>query len=165
MMDIKVGRKLYYDLTTGEVIVDTGEREGAVKRTSIEEDIMTYKLLLERNRASFDVIELEFGEYIKDFRDSDSVRVNLETNSLEFSYFDPSNPEEEIVYTRPLSVRMEEVENNTLTTMIAVTESYETQQILNANRESENVETMLALTEAYEIIMQLNARIEALENK
>lgn len=60
---MKIGRKLYYEKSTGAIITDTGERQGSVVATTIEQDIVTFTALSERNRETFDVLELEYGEY------------------------------------------------------------------------------------------------------
>lgn len=59
--------------------------------------------------------------------------------------------------------RLKEVETESITTMLAVTEAYEDQLAADANREDETVSTMMGLSEAYEMILTLQARIEALE--
>lgn len=100
---MKFGRKIYYDMATGNVILETGERQGSVVLTTIEQDIETYKVLSERNRDTFDVLELEYGQYAQDFAESDGYRVNPETEELEFSYSDPNEPEVEQPYQVPLS--------------------------------------------------------------
>ena len=104
----KIGRKLYYDLVTGEVIVDTGERMGSVVPTTVERDIEVYTVLSERNRETFDVLELNYGDYSGDFSDAISYRVNVETKEIEFAY--PTGEEdegqEEIVYQAPLSEKV-----------------------------------------------------------
>lgn len=99
----KIGRKLFFDLTTGNVIVDTGERMGSVVSTTIERDIEVYKELSERNRKTFDVLELEYGAYAQDFATCTDYRINLETMELEFSYPDPNEPTAEPEFVSPLT--------------------------------------------------------------
>ena len=103
-----IGRKIYYDKLTGHVLVDTGERVGFVVPTTIEQDIQTFKALSERNRETFDYIELPFGAYAQDFRECNGYRVNPETRQLEFSYPDPNDPEAPPVYQKPLSEEIAE---------------------------------------------------------
>lgn len=100
---MNVGRMLFYDIESGEVIVDTGTWLNVKKKKNVEEQIVTYKALSERNRESFDVIELEYGQYEQDFAKSIGYRVNPETKELEFSYPDPNEPEVEQPYQAPLS--------------------------------------------------------------
>jgi hypothetical protein len=63
-----------------------------------------------------------------------------------------------------------QLQTESVDTMLALTEVYETNSVQDATREQEGVDTMLALTEAYELILiqqdtiaDLTARIEALE--
>jgi hypothetical protein len=67
--------------------------------------------------------------------------------------------------------RIAKLESESVDTMLAVAEVYETAGIANATRAQEAAETMLGLAEAYEIILEqqsaietLTARIEALES-
>lgn len=73
----KIGRRIYFDLATGNVIHDTGERQGSVVATTVEQDIVTFTALSERNRDTFDVIELAFGEYAEEFATASGYRVNV----------------------------------------------------------------------------------------
>lgn len=105
---VSIGRKIYFDKPTGDVLVDTGERSGFVSKTTLEQDISTYKVLSERNRNTFDVIELEFGQYTQDFIECNGYQVNPETKELEFSYPDPNDEDQqESVYQAPLSEEVE----------------------------------------------------------
>lgn len=118
---VKIGKRIYYDALTGEVVLDTGERKGSVTSTTIEQDIQTYKALSERNRDTFDYIELEYGQYAQDFAESNGYRVNPETKELEFSYPDPSEEEpKDPVYQPPLSEVVADLENRTKATEDAV---------------------------------------------
>lgn len=114
---MEVGRRIYYDIVTGNVVLDTGERRGSVVRTTIEHDINVYKALSERNRDTVDVIELEYGQYAQDFSESNGYRVNPETKELEFSYPDPNEEKtQEPVYQKPLSEQVDELESRTSAT-------------------------------------------------
>lgn len=106
---MKIPRKIYYDTVNGEVLVNTGEHEGLVPRT-IEQDIQTFNVLRERNRDTFDVLELEYGAYAQDFNECTGYRVNIETKTLEFSYPDPNNPGMEQPYQAPLSEQVKNLE-------------------------------------------------------
>lgn len=107
---MEIGRKIYYDLETGNLLVDTGERQGAVVSTTVEQDIAVFKTLNERNRETFDVIELEYGQYAQDFAECNGFRVNVETKTLEFSYPDPNEPNIEQPYQAPLSEQVKNLE-------------------------------------------------------
>jgi len=95
-------RRIFYDLLTGERIHEIG-RVGDFILPTIEQDIATYTELSERNRETFEVLELPFSEYAKDFANATRYRVNLETKKLEFQFPDPNKPEVEQPYQRPLS--------------------------------------------------------------
>ena len=104
-----IGRKIYYDKVTGNVILDTGEMVGFVTPTTIDEDFETYKALKERVRDTVGVIQLEYGQYAEDFAQCNGYLVNPETLELEFSYPDPNATEpQEPVYRKPLSEELEE---------------------------------------------------------
>lgn len=109
---MKIGRKIYYDKTTGNIVFDKGEMLGSVIATTIEQDIATYAALSERNRDTFDVLELPYGAYSQDFAECNGYRVNVETKTLEFSYPDPNEPTLEQPYQAPLS---EQVKNHEAT--------------------------------------------------
>ena len=106
---MKIGRRIYYDIATGNVILDTGERQGLVVATTVEQDIATYKALSERNSDTYDVLELEYGQYQQDFAESNGYRVNTETLELEFTYPDPNEPEAPQEFRKPLSEEVEEL--------------------------------------------------------
>ncbi|SCG82731.1 hypothetical protein DW1_1158 [Proteiniborus sp. DW1] len=106
----KIGKKIYYDKITGDIILTTSERIGNVRETTTEEDFQTYQALKERVPDTVGIIQLEYGQYSQDFIECNGYRVNLETMQLEFSYPDPNTPpeEQEIVYQNPLSEELKE---------------------------------------------------------
>lgn len=109
---IKKGRRIYYDRSTGNVIWEIGEQTyyfDAIDET-IDQDIATFKALSDRNRDTFDVIELPFGAYDQDFAECNGYRVKPETKQLEFSYPDPNAPEEPQPFQAPLSQKVEALE-------------------------------------------------------
>lgn len=94
---IEVGRKIYYDKITGEVIVVTGEFRGSndlVSETTIEQDFEIYKDLSNRTVESVGCIKLEYGEFRDELAKSKSCFVNLETMKLEFIYDDKETEEQ-----------------------------------------------------------------------
>lgn len=107
---MKVGRKIYYDNRTGNVLIDTGEMQGNVKSTTIAQDIEAYSILSQLNRDAFEVLELSYGKWSEDFLNASGYRVNLETRELEFSYDPPSEIPEETIYRTPLSEKIDELE-------------------------------------------------------
>lgn len=107
------GTRLFYDKTTGIVFFEIREQEYDFDAldTTVEQDIKTFAVLTERNRDSFDVIELEFGQYSQDFRECNGYRVNVETKTLEFSYPDPNEPSVEQPYQKPLTEQIAELKS------------------------------------------------------
>lgn len=107
-----IGRKVYYDVIDGEVILLTGLYGDGFKARSLEQDISTYKVLSERNVESFDVLELSYGQFENNLSESISYRVNPDTKELEFSYPDPNEPEGEQPYQAPLSEQINQLKVN-----------------------------------------------------
>jgi len=125
---MQIGRRIYYEIATGNVILDTGERQGAVVPTTIEQDFQTYRALAERVPETVGVLELQFGEYAADFAACNGYRVDVsgETPTLVFSYPDPNQPPEAPpVYQRSLSEQIEELRAENLTAFEAIAELYE----------------------------------------
>lgn len=112
---MQIGKRIFYELATGNIIVDTGERQGAVVPTTVEQDIMTFKVLSIRNRDTFDTLELEYGQYAQDFAESNGYHVNPETKTLEFSYPAPNEPSIEQPYQAPLSEKVATLETQVQT--------------------------------------------------
>lgn len=100
---MNLGMVIFYDNITGEVLVNTGEYKDVKNKKTIEQQINTYSVLKERERDSFDYIELAYGGYRADFTSMNGYRVNPETKTLEFSYPDPNELGVEQPYQAPLS--------------------------------------------------------------
>jgi hypothetical protein len=127
-----IGRKVYYDKATGNVIVDTGEMMGAVVETTIDQDFETYQALKERVRDTVGVIQLEYGQYAGDFAQCNGYRVNPETLELEFSYPDPNSTEpQEPVFVKPLTEQVKELEQRVKTPLEIYNETDKTQITLD----------------------------------
>ena len=106
-----VGKKIYYDINTGEVLLIMPEMGGEYRETTFEEDYNTYKVLNERLINTIGCIQLEYGQYAEDFAQCNGYRVNPETLELEFSYPDPNATEpQEPVYQKPLTEQVKELE-------------------------------------------------------
>lgn len=103
---MEIGRKIYYEKITGNIILDTGERSGDVVETTQEDDFLSYKLLIERTIESVKMIKLEYGQYAQDFAECSGYRINTETGALEFSYPDSNEDLKETIeptYQKPLT--------------------------------------------------------------
>lgn len=76
---MQVGRKIYYDTTTGAIIWDKGEMEGSVRETTFEEDCEVMPQI-----ADCGVLQLNFGEYFEQFMTMDFT-IDVLTNSITFT--------------------------------------------------------------------------------
>lgn len=128
---MNVGKMIFYDNVTGNKIVDTGEWSNINIKKTVDQQIATYKELSERNRDTFDVLELPYGAYSQDFRECNGYRVNMETGELEFSYPDPNEPDVEQPYQAPLSEQVKTLE----ATILEMTEYTAMQDERLANQE------------------------------
>jgi hypothetical protein len=96
-MLVTIGRKIYYNKLTGQIIFDTGERTGTnIRDTTIEEDYQYVFELQNQNREITGVLQLKAGEFIEEFNDCIGYRVNPETIQLEFTFREDGSIEEPI---------------------------------------------------------------------
>ena len=108
---MKYGRKIAFDSSTGEVLADTGEREGAwVSGITDEQMIRDYKVLSERNRESFEIIELEYGAYRESFNRMTGFKIDRLKKIPVFSFPDPNIPDSEPIFTKSLEEQLAESE-------------------------------------------------------
>lgn len=133
---MQIGRKLYYDLATGNIIQDTGEKSGDVVETTKEQDFVAYKSLAERTPETVGVLELEYGQYRQDFGECIGYRVNIDTGALEFSYPDPNaTPEkpQEPTFQQPMSeeIKAMKTENEVLQNRVSDVEMTLTEILLS----------------------------------
>lgn len=142
----KIGARVYYDIFNGEIIYIAGERSGHVIPTTIDDDIRTFKDLSERNRDTFDYIELEYGQYREDFLHATSYRVNPKTKELVFSYDENEEEEEtEPIYQEPLTEKVARLEKESLITMAALADKHEETLQLKKMNEDLRQTTLIAL--------------------
>ncbi|WP_086074339.1 hypothetical protein [Paenibacillus camerounensis] len=85
---MNIGRRIYYDEVTGEIIQETGERSGDVIITTVDQDFIFYSKLSKRVRETVGYLELEFGDYTDDFREGHLVGINTAERTPLFSYPD-----------------------------------------------------------------------------
>lgn len=64
---MKIGRKIYYEKLTGNILQDCGEREGSVIETTLEQDFSSYVSLAERVPSTVGVIQLTYRQYADKF--------------------------------------------------------------------------------------------------
>ena len=62
-----VGRKIYFERQTGNVVLDTGERAGEVVETTVDEDFAMYAALQIYQRDAIEVLQLPYGAWAEEF--------------------------------------------------------------------------------------------------
>lgn len=102
---MNIGKRIYYELSTGNIVLDTGERSGDVVQTSVDQDYTLYHSLVDKVPESIGVIELEYGQYRDDFASCIGVRVV--DGQLSFTY-PTSEPTSPITPDKPLSTQFAE---------------------------------------------------------
>lgn len=105
----QIGRKVYYDKATGNVLLITSEMVGDVKETTTEQDFEIYEALKGRVPDTVGVIQLQYGELADSFARMTSVRV--ENGELIFTYQDPTQPTGETTPSPSLESRISAVED------------------------------------------------------
>ena len=73
--------KIYYELATGNVILEIGEREGSVIETSLDQDFQSYVGLSQRVPSTVGVIQLTYGQH-KDKFGVYYYSVDITTNAI-----------------------------------------------------------------------------------
>lgn len=74
-----MGRKIYFNKLTGNILLDTGERMGNVRETTLDEDMNTYSILQQSN---FDYIQLPYGYKSEEFSNMGSYKIDITTREL-----------------------------------------------------------------------------------
>jgi len=75
-----IGRKLYYDVNTGnEVLIVLQQNNNNAINTTKEQDFIMFGVLQARNPTQVGVIQFEYNEMQGDFEQCNSVKVDLET--------------------------------------------------------------------------------------
>lgn len=143
---MKLGRKIFYDKVTGIVIIDTGQWDDVIKGPTVDEEVATYTALSERNRNTFDVLELEYGAHAQDFAECNGYRVNPEKKELEFSYPDPNEPDAPQVFGPPLTEQIEGLKQENTDIKMALAE-------IAMITDEESNKTQLALVELAEMFI------------
>jgi hypothetical protein len=85
---MKIGRKIYYNKSTGEVVWDKGEMSGSVRDTTFDEDMA---VMSEIDSDDIAVMTLEYGEKAEQFRTSGEFTIDHVTKLITF--FEPVIPE------------------------------------------------------------------------
>jgi len=145
---MQIGRRIYYELTTGNVVIDTGERSGNVIETTMEQDFAAYTALAERIPSTVGCLQLDYGEYAEDFATCTGYRVDVsgETPSLLFSYPDPEAAEEPPIPRRAFSASIADLENENA--MLAI-------ELVNEQIRLDGLERRLAQSESEQAALLL----------
>ena len=81
---MEVGRKIYYNKVTGDIIWDKGEMQDGVRETTFEEDKEYFPLdILEEE---IDFIQLQFGELRQEFKTYKSCKVDVTSKTMIFEF-------------------------------------------------------------------------------
>ncbi|MGF6356756.1 hypothetical protein ABIE27_004680 [Paenibacillus sp. 4624] len=89
-----VGARIYYEKSTGNVILNTGQRSGDVIETTVEQDFDSYKVLAERVQQTVGMVQLDYGAYSADYAEGGVItRIDLDTLEPLFTYPNPVDPE------------------------------------------------------------------------
>lgn len=116
---LKLGTKIYYLISNGNVILDTGDMMGCVVETSIDEDYDNYTYLNKYAKDSIGCIKLEYGELGKLLEEhkanSFKVDVSSSPHKLVFEWIDydtgepapPPKTMEELIKEEADKVRLE----------------------------------------------------------
>jgi len=83
----QIKAKVYYLISTGEVLIVVSEMQGDIEESTKEQDIEIYPQLKSININEVDYIELDYGTLSNVFNNSKSYKVNIETKKLEVIYY------------------------------------------------------------------------------
>jgi len=78
---MQIGRKIYYNKTTGEVVWDKGEMSGGVRETTFEED---KAIMPEIESADIVLMTLPYGDKKEEFRVCGGFTVDHKTQKITF---------------------------------------------------------------------------------
>lgn len=88
-----LGRRIYYFKSSGEVILDSGEKIGNIKYISPEEEVKIFKVFDGINANSYDYLELDFGQHSKEFLEASSYSVDTKNKKILFDFSEVEYPE------------------------------------------------------------------------
>lgn len=116
---LKLGTKIYYLISNGNVILDTGDMMGCVVETSFDEDYNNYTDLSKYAKDSIGCLKLEYGELGKLLEEhkanSFKVDISSQPHKLIFEWIDydtgepgePPKTMEELIKEESDKVRLE----------------------------------------------------------
>lgn len=89
----QIGRRIYYDPATGEVLVDTGERAGFVVETPVEEDFALYDRLQGKTQQDVGCLRFPFGHMAEQFGTCTNYKVDPVSEEMVFDFTPIAIPE------------------------------------------------------------------------
>ncbi|MEC0370898.1 hypothetical protein [Paenibacillus chibensis] len=108
--------RLYFKKTNGYLVAQSYRKGDVLEIPTVEDDFAHLAPLMGLTLNDVYMINLSEGEYEQDLREAESIRLNLDTMSVEFSYKDPNAPDpEHPVFEKSLSEKVKELQDeNTL---------------------------------------------------
>lgn len=89
------GKRIYYDETTGNVLLITNEMKGeGIQQLTPAEEHEIYNALSGRVTGSYSFIQLEYGEYAKEFTDGLPTHYDVQSELLTWTWHDSQTVEE-----------------------------------------------------------------------
>ena len=145
---LKLGTKIYYLISNGNVILDTGDMMGCVVETSFDEDYNNYTDLSKYAKESIGCIKLEYGELGKLLAEhkanSFKVDVSSSPHKLVFGWIDYDTGEPSPSPKTMEELIKEEADKVRLEYAMAIAEVVE-------NIEKDKLELSTAIVEAIEM--------------
>jgi hypothetical protein len=97
---MQIGRKIYYELNTGNFICDIPSRSDGVPTTT-DQDFQNYSALQGRIQSSLGIIQLEFGQLEDKFSTCTGFKIDITKNPIDasaiiFSFTTPEATLEEV---------------------------------------------------------------------
>ncbi|WP_139992620.1 hypothetical protein [Paenibacillus paridis] len=118
---MEIGRKIYYDNSSGNVILITSEMTGNVIETLPEQDRAIFNVLSERIKDSYSYVQLNYGEYSYEFSNGYPVHISIETGEISWSSFDVKTDNQR----KTIEEEINELKENNIRIMLAINELYD----------------------------------------
>jgi hypothetical protein len=83
----QINAKVYYMITTGEILTITSEMQGSVTETTKEQDMEIHQQLQGKNADDIDYIELPYGTLASTFTNVKSYSVDVANKKLNIVNF------------------------------------------------------------------------------